>query len=313
MNKVKKSKLTKQQKIGIVMLAPFAILFVMFTILPVVSALVLSFTQYNMIQSPEFIGLNNYKLLLLGDRIFITAIKNTLIFALVVGPVGYLLSFFAAWVLNQLKLRNFMALCFYIPSVTSSVAISTVWMYIFSGDRYGLINDFLINLGVIDQPILWTSDPKYIMTVIIIVSLWMSMGNGFLVFLAGLQNVDKSLYEAGRIDGVGSRWQELKFLTLPQIKPQLLYGAITAITSAFGVFDISVTIAGMPSPNYAAHTIVVHLYDYAFQRFQMGYASAIATVLFAITYFVGRIVMNVLTEKDVEIRRRGKKYEKAKS
>lgn len=290
------SRLTHRQKVGYVMLAPFVTCFTLFTVIPVVVAIALSFTNYNMMQSPTFVLLNNYKLLLLGDRIFLTALKNTFVFALIVGPCGYLLSFFAAWVLNQFKFRNFFALCLYIPSVTSSVAISSVWKYIFSSDRYGFINNILIEWGFIDEPILWISDPEYIMKVVVIISLWMSMGGGFLVFLAGLQNCDKSLYEAGLIDGVGSRWQELKYLTLPQMKPQLLYGAITTISGSFGVFDVPVAVAGLPSPNYSAHTIVAHLYDYAFQRFQMGYASAVATVLFVITYFVGRVVMNALSE-----------------
>lgn len=294
----KKTILTRQQIIGYIMLSPFAVCFIMFTVLPVLTAVWLSFTEYNMIQPAEFIGLNNYKLLLLGDRIFITALKNTLVFAVIVGPIGYFLSFFAAWVLNQFKFRNILALFLYIPSVTSSVAISAVWSYIFSGDRYGFINNTLIEMGIIDEPILWVSDPQYIMTVVIIISLWMSMGNGFLVFLAGLQNCDKSLYEAGAIDGVKSRWQELKYLTLPQMKPQLLYGAITTISGSFGVFDVPVALAGLPSPNYSAHTVVAHLYDYAFQRFQMGYAASVATVLFVITYFVGSIVMKSLSEND---------------
>lgn len=302
----KHGRLTHQQKVGYVMLAPFAICFVLFTVVPVLVALFLSFTQYNMMQSPNFVWLNNYKLLLLGDRTFLTALKNTLLFAVIVGPCGYILSFFAAWVLNQFKLRNLFSLFLYIPSVTSSVAISAVWKYIFSGDRYGFINNLLIDWGFLDEPILWISDPQYIMKVVVIISLWMSMGNGFLVFLAGLQNCDKSLYEAGLIDGIGSRWQELKYLTLPQMKPQLLYGAITTITAAFGVFDVPVSIAGLPSPNYSAHTIVAHLYDYAFQRFQMGYASAVATILFVMTYFIGRIVMKALSE-DNEIRARRRK------
>lgn len=294
--KDKNRKLTHQQKVGYVMLTPFVICFFLFTVVPVIVAVCLSFTNYNMMQAPTFVWLNNYKLLLLGDRIFLTALKNTLVFAVIVGPCGYLLSFFAAWVLNQFKMRNLFALFLYIPSVTSSVAISAVWKYIFSSDRYGFINNLLIEWGFIDEPILWISDPQYIMKVVVIISLWMSMGSGFLVFLAGLQNCDKSLYEAGLIDGIGSRWQELKYLTLPQMKPQLLYGAITTISSSFGVFDVPVSVAGLPSPNYSAHTIVAHLYDYAFQRFQMGYASSVATVLFVMTYLIGRVVMKMLSD-----------------
>ena len=275
---------------------PFVVLFTVFVIAPVLVAFALSLTDYNMFQPAEFVGLKNYELLFVDDNVFWIAMSNTLIYAVIVGPLGYFLSFFAAWVLNQLKMRNAFALAFYAPSITSSIAMSTVWMYFFSSDRYGLINNVLLGVGLIDEPVLWNQNPKTIMVVIIIIAVWMSMGNGFLVFLAGLQNVDKSLYEAGAIDGIQNRFQELKYLTLPQMKPQLLFGAINAITSAFGVFDIAVSVAGLPSPNYAGHTLVTHLYDYAFVRFQMGYASAVAVVVFILTFAVGRIVMRLLRE-----------------
>lgn len=282
--------------VGYAMQLPFVVLFVLFVIAPVVVAFALSLTDHNLFQPAKFVGLKNYELLLVDDTVFWTAVKNTFIYAVIVGPLGYLMSFFAAWVLDQLKMRNVFALAFYAPSITSSIAMSTVWLYFFSSDRYGLINNVLLELGIIDDPVLWTQDPHTILPVIIIISVWMSMGTGFLVFLAGLQNADRSLYEAGAIDGVKDRFQQLRYLTLPQMKPQLLFGAINAVTSAFGVFDVAVAVAGMPSPDYAGHTIVTHLYDYAFVRFQMGYASAVAVILFLITFAVGRIVMHTLRE-----------------
>lgn len=284
--------------IGYAFLLPFVILFTIFVVAPVLTAIGLSFTDYNMMQKPHFVGVNNYKLLFLDDKVFITSISNTVKFAVITGPVGYLLSFFAAWVINQLKFKRAFALAFYAPSITSGVAMSTIWMIAFSGDRFGYINHVLLSIGLIDEPILWNTNPQYIMGVVMFISLWMSMGTGFLVFLAGLQNIDKSLYEAGAIDGVKNKFQELFFITLPTMKPQLLFGAINAITSSFAVFDIAVSVAGMPSPNYSAHTIVAHLYDYAFIRFQMGYASAVAVVLFLITFILGKIVMKVLSSKD---------------
>lgn len=279
-------------------MAPFIIFFTIFVVVPVLTAVVLSFTDYNMMQEPHFVGLNNYKLLFLDDEVFMISLANTVKFAVITGPVGYLLSFFAAWVINQLKAKRLFALAFYAPSITSGVAMSTVWMVIFSSDRYGYLNNILLNWGLIDEPILWNTDPNYIMGVVMFISLWMSMGTGFLVFLAGLQNVPRSYYEAAAIDGVHNKFQELFYVTLPMMKPQLLFGAINAITSSFGVFDIAVSVAGMPSPNYSAHTIVAHLYDYAFIRFQMGYASAVAVVLFLITFILGKIVMKVLSSKD---------------
>ncbi len=296
MNSAKK--FIKKYWIAYLELLPFTILFFTFTVLPVIIAVVMSFTNYNMFGMMDFVGIENYKTLFLGDEIFIKALGNTLLFAVIVGPFGYFLSFFAAWVLNMMKFRNGFALIFYAPSIISGVAMSVVWSYIFSPDSYGLINNFLISLGIADGPILWTQDPTYILPVIIIVSVWMSMGTGFLVFLAGLQNINREYYEAAAIDGVCTKYQELKFITLPSMKPQLLFGAVNAITGAFGVFEVSVTMAGFPSPNYAGHTIVTHLYDYAFVRFQMGYACSVAAVLFVITFVIGRVVMNALTEKD---------------
>lgn len=279
-------------------LAPFLVLFSIFIILPVLVALGTSFTNYNMLQPPRWLGLSNFKFLFMDDDVFLLALKNTFVFAFVTGPLGYAMSFLVAWVINQLKMRNAFALAFYAPSITSAVAMSVVWLIIFSGDRYGYINNFLINLGLIIEPINWNRDPATILPVIIIVSVWMSMGTGFLVFLAGLQNVPQEIYEAGDIDGVKTKFQQLWYLTLPLVKPQLLFGAINAIVGSFAVFDVSVSTAGMPSPNYAGHTIVTHLFDYAFIRFQMGYASGVAVVLFALTFVLGRISFRLLASRD---------------
>lgn len=287
----------KRHAVGYMMIAPFFLLFIVFVILPVLIAIVLSFTDYNMFQRLDFIGLSNYKTLLMDDRIFLTALGNTFVFAVIVGSIGYFMSFLAAWVINQLHFKMLFALAFYAPSITSGVAMSTIWLYFFSPDRYGLINNLLLQMGLISEPILWTSDPRYIMPVIIFISIWMSMGTGFLVFLAGLQNVDRTMYEAAAIDGLKTRWQELKYITLPCMKPQLLFGAITTVANSFGVFDVAVTVAGFPSPNYAGHTIVAHLYDYAFIRFQMGYASAVATVLFIITFLIGQVIIRLLSDR----------------
>lgn len=289
------TKYWKEYGTGCTFFAPFFLLFVIFTIIPVFLSASLSFTYYNMLQPPKWQGLLNFRILFLEDRIFIRALQNTLMFAVVTGPVGYLASFFAAWVINQLKFRNAFTLAFYAPSITSGIAMSVIWLYFFSPDRYGLINNLLFNIGIITEPILWTIDPKYIMWVIIIVSVWMSMGTGFLVFLAGLQNLPSEPFEAGKIDGIKNVSQELRYITLPMMKPQLLFGAVNSIVSSFSVFDIAVGIAGMPSPDYAGHTIVAHLYDYAFIRFEMGYASAIAVFLFVLTFALGRVVMRILS------------------
>lgn len=301
MKKTQKRKMTLEKRFnlyGYAFMLPFCLLFFVFTIIPVFVAFFQSFTRYDMINPAEFVGLNNYKLLLMDDDIFITAMKNTMIFACITGPLCFLLSFFIAWTINQMKCRTIFALGFYAPSVLSSVAISVVWMYFFSGDRYGLINDILINIGLISTPIQWTTDSNYVLWVIILVQVFMGMGTNFLVFLAGFQNLSKELSEAGKIDGIKNRWEDLRYIIFPQMKPQLLFGAINATVAAFGVFDIAVSVAGLPSPNYAGHTIVTHLYDYAFIRFEMGYASCIAVILFLITFLLGRVVMRVLRTDD---------------
>lgn len=290
--------LISKYKVGTLFFLPFFVLFVTFVVLPIFVAVGTSFTNYDLLNPPKFVALENYRLLLFDDDVFIIALKNTLIFALFSGPIGYLASFMMAWVINQLRFKSAFALAFYAPSITSSVAMSVVWLYIFSSDRYGLANNFLYNIGLIDEPILWNMDESTILPIVILISIWMSMGTGFLVFLAGLQNVSPDIYEAAQIDGIRNRMQELIYITLPQMRPQLLFGSINAIAGAFGVFDIAVGFAGMPSPGYAAHTLVAHLYDYAFIRFEMGYASAVACVLFVLTFFFGRLCMKLFSSKD---------------
>lgn len=287
----------RDQISGYLMAAPFVILFLIFIVVPVVWSLALSLTHYNIIQDMKWAGLDNYKDLFTNDDLFITACKNTFTYAVIVGPIGFLASFFFAWLINQLKFKNVFAMAFYAPSVTGNLAMSVIWLYLFSSDRYGLINDRLINLGIISEPISFTLDPDWIMPVIILVSLWSSMGTGFLTNLAGLNGIPKDRYEAAQIDGIKNKFQELIYITLPSMKPQLLFASIMGIVGAFGVFDITVGIAGFPSPDYAAHTIVGHMYDYAFLRFELGYASAIAVILFLLNFGVGRIFMKIFSTK----------------
>lgn len=279
-------------------MAPFLILFVLFNLVPVLNAAYLGLFNDNMIQKPVFVGLNNFRRLFLDDDVFLLALRNTFVFALFIGPLGYLMSFFMAWCINGLRGRNAFALAFYAPSITSGIAMAQVWLYIFSNDTYGLINHALISTGLITSPILWNQSATYIYPVVILISVWMSMGTGFLVFMAGLQNLPEDVLEQGKIDGIRSRFSELVYLIFPMMKPQLLFGAITAIVGSFTVFDVAVQFAGMPSPNYAAHTIVAHLFDHAFLRFEMGYASAVATILFLITFTLGRVCMRIFRSDD---------------
>lgn len=286
----------KKNKVAYVMIAPFMLLFFVFTVFPVFLSIVLSFTDFNLLEFPHFLGLNNYIRLFLDDDIFILACQNTLIFASITGPVSYLLSLLIAWFINELgpKLRSIVTLVFYAPSISGSVYL--VWQTLFSSDSYGWVNGTLINLGIIDDAILWFKDADYVMPLCIVVALWTSLGTAFLSFIAGLQNVPRHLYEAGAVDGIKNRWQELWNITLPYMKPQLMFGAVLSITQSFGFGAIVDALCGFPSVEYAAHTIVHHLNDYGGQRYEMGYASAIAVILFVVMVGANLIIKKGLSK-----------------
>ena len=281
------------------MLAPFFILFIIFTVLPVFLSMFLSLTDFNMLQMPGWQGLNNYTRLFLEDEIFLLACQNTLVFACITGPVSYLLSLLIAWFINELppKIRAVVTLIFYAPSISGQVYL--IWGTLFSADSYGWVNATLLELGLIDKEIAFFKDANYVMPLCIVVSLWTSLGTAFLSFIAGLQGVDRALYEAGAVDGVKNRWQELYYITLPSMRPQLMFGAVMAITGSFGFGGIVTALCGFPSVDYAAHTIVHHLEDYGGQRYEVGYSSAIAVVLFAIMVGANGLVKKILSKVGV--------------
>lgn len=284
----------KKSKSSYFMLAPYFIMFFFFTVLPVVMSVAFSFTYYNMLEMPEFVGWKNYIKLFLEDDIFLTSLKNTLILAVVTGPVSYFLCLLFAWIINEFKgwVRAFLTLIFYAPSICGNAYV--VWNLILSGDRYGYLNGILLKLGILDEAVVWMKTEKYVLPMLIVVQLWLSLGTGFLSFIAGLQTVDKSLYEAAALDGVKNRWQELWHVTLPAMKPQLMFGAVMQITQSFAIADVSIQLAGNPSVNYAGATVVTHLLDYGTVRFEMGYASAIATVLFLLMVGSNKLVQRLL-------------------
>ena len=284
----------KLHKEKYIMILPFALIFICFTAIPVLVSMVISFTNFNMLQTPDFIGLDNYINLIVFDDVFLIAMKNTMLFALVTGPISYLMCFVFAWLINELPPmpRALLTLVFYAPSISGNAFV--IWKLLFSSDMYGYINAWLLNWGIIDSPILWFETAEYIMPILIIVQLWLSLGVSFLSFIAGLQSVDKTMYEAGAIDGIKNRWQELWYITLPAMKPQLMFGAVMQITSSLSVAGISTELAGFPSVDYAGHTILTHLNDYGSLRYEMGYASAIAMVLFFIMIFANIIVQKIL-------------------
>lgn len=286
----------KRNKTAYFMVAPFMILFFIFTVLPVLMSIVLSFTRFNLLEWPEFIFMENYINLFLDDDIFLIACQNTLVFAAITGPVSYLMSLFIAWFINELspKVRAIVTLIFYAPSISGSVYL--IWSVLFSGDSYGYVNAWLMELGFITSPILWFQNEDYVMGLCIVVALWTSLGTSFLSFIAGLQGVDKSLYEAAAVDGIKNRWQELWYVTLPTMRPQLMFGAVMSITGSFGFGGVVTALAGFPSVNYAAHTIMHHLEDYGGQRFEVGYSSAIAVVLFAIMVGANFVIKKLLSK-----------------
>ena len=275
---------------------PFLVLFTVFVIIPVGMAIFYSFTYYNVLEPAEYIGAGNYVRLFTEDSIFLTALKNTLLIALVTGPTSYLMCFFLAWMLNDLgpRLRSVLTLAFYTPTMATSVYV--VWTYIFSGDRYGFINGLLLRLNIINQPIVFLKNPDYMMAVIITVTLWMSLGTSFLAFIAGFQGLDRTLFEAGAVEGIKNRSQELWYITLPSMRPQLMFGAVMQISAAFSVGAVGDALVGFPSVDYATHTVINHLTDYGTVRFELGYACAIATLLFFMTVGTNKLV-NLLLSK----------------
>lgn len=284
----------RRHKHSYALLTPYFLLFCLFTILPVIVSIGLSFTYFNMLEFPRWVGWQNYSRLFLEDEVFFIAFKNTLLFAAITGPVSYVACFIFAWLINELSptIRAVMTTIFYAPAISGNVYF--IWLIIFSGDSYGYANGLLMKLGILYEPVQWLHDPKYIMAILIVVQLWLSLGISFLAFIAGLQGIDKTLFEAGAVDGVRNRWQELWFITLPAMRPQLMFGAVIQITASFAVADVAMNLAGFPSVQYAGHTIVTHLIDYGSIRFEMGYASAITTVLFVLMIGVNLLMQKLL-------------------
>ncbi|MBQ4534469.1 MAG: sugar ABC transporter permease [Ruminococcus sp.] len=279
----------RKNKACYAMLAPFMILFILFTVIPVVMSLPIGFTDFDMVQKPEFVGLSNFRTLFLSDKVFISSIRVTIVFALLTGPVSYVLCFLLAWFIDGMpkRLKTFFTLIFYIPSLAS---VYTVWQLIFSGDMNGYLNAFLIDLGIINSPVQWLTDGRYVLAVTIIVQLWISLGAGFLAIRAGFQNIDPALYEAGAIEGIRNRWQELIYIVIPSMVPQLMFAAVMQIVGSFTAGTVAQNLVGFPSTENKAHTIMTHAYDYGWVRYEMGYASAICMILFVVMFVLNRLI-----------------------
>jgi len=277
-----------------IILIPFLSLFFIFTVLPIISSVVLSFFDYDMVSSPIFTGLQNYVRLFTGDSTFMTVFINTLKFSVITGPIGFLLSFILAWMINEFGhvMRTVLTFLFYAPALVGNAYF--IWQILFSGDSFGYANNFLISFGLTTEPIQWFKNPEYNMTIIMIIQLWMGMGVSFLSNIAGLQNVNTELYEAGAIDGIRTRWHELWYITLPSMKDILFFSAIMQIQAVFSIGTIVTTLAGYPSVNNSVDTIVSYITDVGATRYEMGYASTISVILFMVILFFRYVVVALL-------------------
>lgn len=304
MNSVKIRKMRKDnsfsEQLPMILLAvPFLIFFFTFTVLPILSSIVLSFTSFDMISTPSFVGIDNYMRMFIQDEVFAIVLKNTIALAVVVGPAGFLLAFMLAWLVNEFPtgVRTVLSFMFYAPTLVGNAYL--IWKVAFSGDSYGYINSLLLSIGITTEPIVWLKSPEYLFPIVILVQLWQSMGVSFLSNISGLQNVNRDLYEAGAIDGIKNRWQELRYITLPSMSHMLLFSAVMQIQSSFSISAVAVELAGYPSVQHTVDTIVTHMSDMATVRYELGYASAIAVVLFlmmAITRFVIGKLLNVISK-----------------
>lgn len=300
--KKKKIQWGKDEITGNLFILPYFLAFLAFITIPVAMGMLLSLTSFNLLNTPSYVGLNNYIALFTSDDIFMqNVIPNTIKFALIVGPVGYMLGFFLAWLLAQLpsKIRTVFALIIYSPSMTAGVAMAVMWKIIFSGDANGYLNSILLNFNLIEQPIQWLTNPEYLMTIMIVVTLWSSMGIGFLAMLAGVLNIDQTLYEAAYVDGMSNKFQEIFFITIPSMKPQMLFGAVMSLVATFNAGSIGVQLSGQnPTPQNAGQLIVTHIDDYGFIRYEMGYAATVSIVLLIMVYIFGRAAYKIFGEKD---------------
>ena len=292
-NRTAKEMLSKERVSFYIILIPFMGTFFLFNILPVLTSMVLSFFDYDMLSTPIFLGFDNY-IRMFTDGIFFKTLGNTFKFAIIAGPLGYILAFVLAWMINEFAgpIRVFLTIVFYVPSLVGNALF--IWQIMFSGDSYAYINNLLISFGFITEPIQWFQNTTYNFWIILLIQLWMSMGISFLANIAGLQNVSVDLYEAGAIDGIKTRWHELWYITLPSMKTILLFSAVMQIQSVFSISDIIKSLSGYPSVNNSVDTLVSYIQDVGMTRYEMGYAAALSVILFIIILFIRYIIGGLL-------------------
>lgn len=299
---MKRSGLRRKDKSITLFLLPYLILFSVFILIPILLAIILSFTNYNGVQSPEWLGLDNYIQIFTQDRVFMQyVLPNTLWIAIIVGPIGFILQFVLAWMLAHIpKLpRTILALIFYSPSLTGGIAMAAIWKILFSGDRLGYVNAWLMKLDIIETPIQFTTSPDYLLWIVILITLWSSMGMGFLSILAGILNYDPEIYEAAYVDGVKNRFQEVIYITIPTMKPAMLFAAVMCIVNSFSVGQVAIDLTGSnPTPQYAGQTFVTHISDRGFGLYEMGYAAALSVVMLLLVFFTSRVANKLFLEKE---------------
>jgi multiple sugar transport system permease protein len=266
---------------GYLALVPTVLIFGVFVVFPVVFSLWMSFHRWTMFGQPTWIGLQNYSNLL-QDPDFAQAIINTLYFTVVSVPLGMIVALALALILTR-KMRGvtFYRTVYFAPVVTSTVAVALVWQILFNG-QYGLVN-YLLSLAHLPTAD-WLQDPRWAMPSIILLSVWKGLGYNMVIFLAGLQGIPEHYYEAAKIDGAGAT-SLFRHITLPLLFPTTFFILVVSIIGSFQVFD-QVYILSSSTPASATNVIVLLLYQHAFQSFQMGYASAMAWVLFLMIFIV---------------------------
>ncbi|NLJ90761.1 MAG: sugar ABC transporter permease [Clostridiales bacterium] len=299
--KSKVGRLERNNKNGYLFVLPYGLVFGVFILIPVILAVILSFTNFNAIEWPSWVNFLNYITLLTRDEVFMQfVLPNTVVYSVVVGIGGFILAFLLAYALSNLPKipRTICSLIIYSPSMTSGVAMTVIWRVIFSGDQTGILNSWLMSLGIINEPIIWLISEEYLLPIVIIIGLWSSMGVGFLSMIAGILNTNQELYEAAAIDGVKNRFQEVIYITIPSMKPQMYFAAVMSVVNAFQNGAVSTLLTGNPSPGYAAQLIVNHIEDYGFLRYEMGYAAAVSVVLLLLVQLFSKGADRLFASKD---------------
>lgn len=291
----------KQSECILLFLMPYLTLFCMFILLPILLAVAMSFTYYDGVSTIRFAGVSNYIALFSQDRVLMEKVlPNTLWIAMICGPISLVLQFVLAWMLAHIPKgsRTVLSLIFYSPSMTSGITMAAIWKVLFSGDRLGYLNALLLDWGVIEEPIQFLQSPVYILPLVVLVTLWSSMGVGFLSIMAGIVNNDQEIYEAAYVDGIKNSFQEMVYITIPSMKPAMLFATVMAIVNTFSVGQVAVDLTGSnPTPQYAGQTFVTHISDYGFSQYEMGYAAALSVTLILIIFAVSRIANKLFLEK----------------